>query len=195
MRWNCGQYNYSRIYKLEITCEVLMGIVESPADGRPRDKITVHAYSIHAGQRAFTYYVQRHEPPLSLYFRNAFNVYELAGKVTTSRALKMTTEKATKYFLPMLCLSCIDVLTSVVLPAPFFTLLMGAFNIFCEWKSVLESTHDKQELREAANTFNVIVKNKDDIAAIVTQAMEMMAKKQELERDRKSRDEGLESSE
>ena len=71
----------------------------------------------------------------------------------------------------------------------------GAFNIFCEWKSVLESTHDKQELREAANTFNVIVKNKDDIAAIVTQAMEMMAKKQELERDRKSREEGLESSE
>ena len=85
-----------------------------------------------------------------------------AGKVTTSRAL----------------------LTSVVLPAPFFTLLMGAFNIFCEWKSVLESTHDKQELREAANTFNVIVKNKDDIAAIVTQAMEMMAKKQEIESKR-----------
>ena len=106
---------------------------------------------------------------------------KLAGKVTTSRALKMTTEKATKYFLPMLCLSCIDVLTSVVLPAPFFTMLMGAFNIFCEWKSVLESTHDKQELRDAANTFNVIVKNKDDIAAIIMQAMQMMEKKQEIE--------------
>ena len=104
-----------------------------------------------------------------------------AGIATTSKALKMTTEKATKYFLPMLCLSCIDLLTAVILPAPFFTLLMGAFNIFCEWKSVLESTHEKQELREAANTFNVIVKNKDDIAAIVMQAMEMMAKKQELE--------------
>ena len=76
MRENCGQYNYSRIYKLEITYEVLMGIVESPADGRPRDKITVHAYSVHAGQRAFTFYVQDHEPPLSLYFRNAFNVFE-----------------------------------------------------------------------------------------------------------------------
>ena len=107
---------------------------------------------------------------------------KLAGKVTTSRALKMTTEKATKYFLPMLCLSCIDVLTSVVLPAPFFTMLMGAFNIFCEWKSVLESTHDKQELRDAANTFNVIVKNKDDIASIIMQAMQMMEKKKELEK-------------
>ena len=107
---------------------------------------------------------------------------KLAGKVTTSRALKMTTEKATKYFLPMLCLSCIDVLTSVVLPAPFFKMLMGAFNIFCEWKSVLESTHDKQELRDAANTFNVIVKNKDDIASIIMQAMQMMEKKKELEK-------------
>ena len=106
---------------------------------------------------------------------------KLAGLATTSRALKMTTEKATKYFLPMLCLSCIDVLTSVVLPAPFFTMLMGAFNIFCEWKSVLESTHDKQELRDAANTFNVIVKNKDDIASIIMQAMQMMEKKHEIE--------------
>ena len=82
---------------------------------------------------------------------------KLAGIATTSRALKMTTEKATKYFLPMLCLSCIDVLTSVVLPAPFLTLLMGAFNIFCEWKSVLESTHDKQELREAANNHTCFI--------------------------------------
>ena len=105
---------------------------------------------------------------------------KLAGKDTTIRALKMTTEKATKYFLPMLCLSCIDVLTSVVLPAPFFTMLMGAFNIFCEWKSVLESTHDKQELRDAANTFNVIVKNKDDIAGIIMQAMQMMEQSQSL---------------
>ena len=72
-----------------------------------------------------------------------------AGVATTSRGFKMTTEKATKYFLPMLCLSCIDIITSVVLPAPFFTILMGGFNIFCEWKSVLESTHDKQELRTA----------------------------------------------
>ncbi len=97
-----------------------------------------------------------------------------AGVATTSRGFKMTTEKATKYFLPMLCLSCIDIITSVVLPAPFFTILMGGFNIFCEWKSVLESTHDKQELRDKAHTFNVIVKNKDDIAAIVMQAMELM---------------------
>ena len=81
----------------------------------------------------------------------------------------------------MLCLTCVDVMTSVILPAPFFTMLMGGFNIFCEWKSVMESTHDKQEMRDAANTLNVIVKNKDDIAAIVMQGMDLMVKKQELE--------------
>ena len=100
---------------------------------------------------------------------------------SNSRGYKMTTEKAAKYFLPMLCLTCVDIMTSVILPAPFFTMLMGGFNIFCEWKSVMESTHDKQEMREAANTLNVIVKNKDDIVGIITQAMELMAKKQELE--------------
>ena len=104
-----------------------------------------------------------------------------AGTASNSRGYKMTTEKAAKYFLPMLCLTCVDIMTSVILPAPFFTMLMGGFNIFCEWKSVMESTHDKQEMREAANTLNVIVKNKDDIVGIITQAMELMAKKQELE--------------
>ena len=109
-----------------------------------------------------------------------------AGIASNSRGYKMTTEKAAKYFLPMLCLTCVDIMTSVILPAPFFTMLMGGFNIFCEWKSVMESTHDKQEMRDAANTFNVIVKNKDDIAAIVTQTIELMVKKQELESTKKN---------
>lgn len=109
-----------------------------------------------------------------------------AGIASTSRGYKMTTEKAAKYFLPMLCLTCVDLMTSVILPAPFFTMLMGGFNIFCEWKSVMESTHDKQEMRDAANTFNVIVKNKDDIASIVTQTIELMVKKQELESAKKN---------
>ncbi len=109
-----------------------------------------------------------------------------AGIASNSRGYKMTTEKAAKYFLPMLCLTCVDIMTSVILPAPFFTMLMGGFNIFCEWKSVMESTHDKQEMRDAANTFNVIVKNKDDIAAIVTQTIELMVKKQELENSKKN---------
>ena len=37
------------------------------------------------------------------------------------------------------------------------------------------------DLRDKAHTFNVIVKNKDDIAAIVMQAMELMERKKQLE--------------
>ena len=76
LREDCGVSASNRIKTVELTCEMLTGIVESPANGRPREAITLHAYSVHAGQRAFTFYVQDHEPPLSLYFRNAFNVYE-----------------------------------------------------------------------------------------------------------------------
>ena len=88
LRENCGVSNSNRIKTVELTCEMLTGIVESPANGRPREAITLHAYSVHAGQRAFTFYVQDHEPPLSLYFRNAFNVYERCDlqAVTTHKA-------------------------------------------------------------------------------------------------------------
>ena len=41
-----------------------------------------------------------------------------AGIASNSRGYKMTTEKAAKYFLPMLCLTCVDLMTSVILPAP-----------------------------------------------------------------------------
>ena len=88
LREDCGVSNSNRIKTVELTCEMLTGIVESPANGRPREAITLHAYSVHAGQRAFTFYVQDHEPPLSLYFRNAFNVYERCDlqAVTTHKA-------------------------------------------------------------------------------------------------------------
>lgn len=77
-----------------------------------------------------------------------------AGVATTSRGYKMTCEKAIKYFLPMVCLSCIDYLASIFLVAPFLTMSMAVFNIFCEWKSVMESTHDKQEIHRAMYALN-----------------------------------------
>lgn len=98
-----------------------------------------------------------------------------AGIATRSKGFKMTAEKAGKYFLPMLCLTCIDMFTAVILPAPFLTMIMAGFNIFCEWKSVFESTHDKQEIRDAANTMQVVVKNKEDLAQIFSDVLSRMA--------------------
>lgn len=92
-----------------------------------------------------------------------------AGLKRNSRGYKMTCDKAVKYFLPMLCLSCIDFIAAVFFAAPFLTMAMGAFNIFCEWKSVMETTHEKAEMRRAAETIRLIVENHDDKSRAISQ--------------------------
>lgn len=66
-----------------------------------------------------------------------------------SRGLKQTCDKAMKYFLPMLCLSCIDILASVILPVPALTMVFAAYCIFCEIKSILETTEQKADILSA----------------------------------------------
>jgi hypothetical protein len=46
-------------------------------------------------------------------------------------------------------------------------MLWAAFCIFCEFKSVREKAWQKEELRNAEKTMNVIIENKDDIAKLV----------------------------
>lgn len=101
---NLGSSNADRIYHVEITYEIMLGIVENPAQGRPRENITVHAYSIHAGNRAFTFYVQHDPPEVMFYFRNAFNCYECCAlhAVTThkpkvDRSIAVTNRLSTFY--------------------------------------------------------------------------------------------------
>lgn len=98
-----------------------------------------------------------------------------AGIATTSRLLKKSCDKAIKYFFPMLCLMPVDILASQFLPLPAFTMLMAAFNIFCEWKSIMEKTHTKKEMHDAANTVSVIVKNKDDLAQVFAEVLNKVA--------------------
>ena len=97
----------------------------------------------------------------------------------TSTALKKTATKASKYFTPMLCLTIIDIMLSVYIPLPVFTILWGTYCVWCEFKSVTEKSWKKAELREAANTMNVIIKNKDDIANIVAELIKEKEKETE----------------
>ena len=101
-----------------------------------------------------------------------------AGIATPSRAMRKSCKKATKYFAPMLCLMPVDILASQFLPLPAFTMLMAAFNIYCEWVSVFEKTHTKREIHDAANTVSVIVKNKDDLAKVFAEVLVQMAKEE-----------------
>lgn len=87
----------------------------------------------------------------------------VAGVPLRSRIYKKTCDKAVKYFMPMLCLSCIDYLGSVFVSFPALTMAMGGFDIFCEWKSVMETIHDKQEIKRASETMRIIIENRDDL--------------------------------
>ena len=88
-----------------------------------------------------------------------------------SRSYKMTCTKAMKYFAPMLVLTCVDIISAAIFSVPAFTMAMGGFNIFCEWKSVMESTHDKEEIRRAASTMSIIIENKDEIARMLARIL------------------------
>ena len=79
----------------------------------------------------------------------------------------------------MLCLTIIDIMLSVYIPLPVFTILWAVYCVWCEFKSVTEKSWKKAELREAANTMNVIIKNKDDIANIVAELIKEKEKETE----------------
>ena len=93
------------------------------------------------------------------------------GEARTSQALKKTATKGQKYFTPYLVLVCIDVLTSVIIPFPVFSMLWAAYCILCEFKSVREKSWKKAELRKAERTMNVIIENKDEIAKMAAQIL------------------------
>lgn len=101
------------------------------------------------------------------------------GEVTTSTGLKKTADKARKYFSPMLSLTIIDVMLSIHLSVPIFTILWAVYCAFCEFKSITEKSWQKAELREAAKTMNVIIKNKEDIAKILVELLNENKKEEE----------------
>lgn len=87
----------------------------------------------------------------------------------TSTGYKKTSVKAQKYFSPMLCLTVIDVMSSIVIPIPAFTMMWAAYCIFCEFKSVREKSWEKAEILKAQKTMSVVIENKEDIAKLVSE--------------------------
>ena len=93
------------------------------------------------------------------------------GEMRTSTGYKKTCSKAAKYFTPMLCTMAFDLVASAIVPLPVFTMLVGAFNIFCEVKSVREKYYEKAELRKQERTMRIFLENKDDIAAMLAELL------------------------
>lgn len=93
------------------------------------------------------------------------------GEARTSTGYKKTAAKAQKYFSPFLVLVFIDLIGCAVIPFPVFSMLWAAYCVFCEFKSVREKSWQKEELRKAERTMNVILENKDDIAKMAAQIL------------------------
>ena len=96
---------------------------------------------------------------------------KILGKATTSTGYKMTCEKGRKYFSPYIVLICIDLITCVIVPVPAFSMAWAAWCVFCEFKSVREKAWQKAELRNAENTMNVVIQNKDDIVKLLKEVL------------------------
>lgn len=91
------------------------------------------------------------------------------GEATTSKGLKRTAAKATKYFTPYAVLMFIDVICSAVVPVPAFSMLWGIYCVLCEFLSVREKSWQKAELRKAERTMRIIVENKEDVAKMASE--------------------------
>ena len=108
------------------------------------------------------------------------------GKATTSTGYKKTCEKGRKYFSPYIVLICIDLITCVIVPFPAFSMAWAAWCVYCEFKSVREKAWQKEELRNAENTMNVIIQNKDDIAKLLKEVLFTEGKNDEKDKSNNS---------
>ena len=106
------------------------------------------------------------------------------GEATTSRGLKKTCDKARKYFSPLLCIVCIDLISCVVTSIPMFSMLWSVYCIFCEFMSVREKAWQKAEIRQQERTMRVLLDNKDDIAKALIEAMTALRKEDSNEDNR-----------
>lgn len=98
----------------------------------------------------------------------------------TSTGYKRLCSKAEKYFTPLTCMICIDILISPIVPIPAVSMLFGGWCIFCEAKSVTEKYYEKEELRRAERTLSVFIENKDDITKMVLELVRIEREKEEM---------------
>lgn len=103
----------------------------------------------------------------------------LLGRKRTSRGYKQTCDKALKYFMPMICLTCIDLISSAVMPLPALTMAMGIYNIFCEFKSITETLRDKAEINRYASIIRFLLSRNDKFKELINEIYELTDKKKD----------------
>ncbi len=105
------------------------------------------------------------------------------GELHTSYGFRRTVSKMVQYYCLMFFAFMFDVLSSPVLPVPYFSILAGFFLIFIEAKSVLEKAQDKhrRKMKESIQDLIVLIENKDDLVKGVVEILKNSENKKEKE--------------
>lgn len=99
------------------------------------------------------------------------------GEICTSYGLRRTIDKSRRYFsLLMLCV-LMDIIASLVIKMPYFTLVAGLFLVGVEVLSWFEKG-DQKEKRNATLMIDLL-KNKEDITKAVADAINQTINKKE----------------
>ena len=101
------------------------------------------------------------------------------GELHTSYGFRRTVSKMVQYYGLLSFAFMFDVLSSMVLPLPYFTMLASFFLVFIEAKSVLEKAHekDRRKMNDSMKDLIVLFENKDDLLKGVVEILK--AKKEE----------------
>ncbi|MCC8036240.1 MAG: phage holin family protein [Rikenellaceae bacterium] len=89
----------------------------------------------------------------------------ITGVTRTSFGFRRTVSKLIQYYSVMLFALMFDIIASLVVGLPYFTMLASAFLVFIEAKSVYEKAGDKLRRNTAENLADLIklLENRDDL--------------------------------
>lgn len=95
------------------------------------------------------------------------------GELHTSYGFRRTVTKAVQYYGFMSFALLFDLLSSLVLPMPYVSMLASVFLVFIEAKSVFEKAQekDRRKVNESLRDLIILVQNKDNILKGITQIL------------------------
>lgn len=99
------------------------------------------------------------------------------GEICTSYGLRRTVDKSLRYFSLLVLCVLLDVIASIVIQVPYFTLISGIFLVGTEVLSWFEKG-DQKEKRNATLMIDLL-KNKEDITKAVADAINQTINKKE----------------
>lgn len=97
----------------------------------------------------------------------------LLGEIHTSYGFRRTVSKMVQYY-GLLCFAFMfDVLSSLVLPISYFSMLASFFLVFIEAKSVFEKAQDKdrRKINESIKDLVILIENKDNLLKGVSEIL------------------------